>query len=59
MKSEKFATARLAHLKLSSECFSDSAKVLHLERAISVSFRFLHVLPTVSRYSRFYMVIQK
>ena len=30
MKSEKFATARLASLSTPSECFSDSAKVQHL-----------------------------
>ena len=53
MKSEKFATARLASLSTPSECFSDSAKVQHSEAPISVSFRFLHVLPTVSHIFRF------
>ena len=58
MKSEKFATARLASLSTPSECFSDSAKLPHLKTSISVSFRFLHVLPTASRSSLFHMATQ-
>ena len=43
MKSVKFATARLASLSTPSECFSDVAKVQHLETAISASCRLVQI----------------
>ena len=43
MKSEKFATARLASLSTPSECFSDSAKVQHLGTPISASCRLVQI----------------